>query len=334
VQDIAVSDEYYIYTGGQITGPYLTTQLRSMWDQGLLTSDTQYRTEGMADWHLLSALIEKESLKCPRCATQIAPDARICSACQFSICEHNANKAEAKKTEMNRIRGNEDYHLGELRENNPAAGRGWALACMILGGIVFYLSGPALLSLSMVILGFIAWFVSLARGHQGNYNEQKAIAAARAQNTYDLVTCPSCGSILAEACSPISWASEGGYIDCGTCNRRSFRIKDTLVYVPHPEVSLTGSLEDYVEAATVEQKDVLAREIHSECQFSVDMSSVDPKALDNILGKYMTSPPILSLISNGHDIRTYAARNPREVALFKSLLQKKLRNIRIAEKSC
>jgi len=55
-----VLDSYYIAESGETQGPYSRAQLKSMWDQGLITSDTQYWTEGMDDWHLLSNLLEEQ----------------------------------------------------------------------------------------------------------------------------------------------------------------------------------------------------------------------------------------------------------------------------------
>src|SRR5215472_15500213 len=132
-------DDYYIAESGENKGLYSKAQLKSMWDQGLITSDTQYRTERMDDWYLLSTLLDPKEgqdlapqreaqktdtydphstspLKCPKCATHIAPEARACPACQFSIWEYNQNKAEAKKAEMNRVRGDEGDYLRELRK--------------------------------------------------------------------------------------------------------------------------------------------------------------------------------------------------------------------------
>jgi len=56
-----IADDFYIAEAGQTKGPYSMGQLKSMWDQGLITSDTQYWREGLDDWHLLEMLFETES---------------------------------------------------------------------------------------------------------------------------------------------------------------------------------------------------------------------------------------------------------------------------------
>jgi hypothetical protein len=55
-----MSDIYYLAAGGETKGPYSKAQLKSMWDQGLITSETQYWTEGMDDWYLACTLLENE----------------------------------------------------------------------------------------------------------------------------------------------------------------------------------------------------------------------------------------------------------------------------------
>ena len=42
--------EYHICINGQVKGPYSKGQLKSMWENGLITSDTQYWREGLNDW--------------------------------------------------------------------------------------------------------------------------------------------------------------------------------------------------------------------------------------------------------------------------------------------
>src|SRR6266481_10140159 len=53
-------DDYYIAQAGETKGPYSKAQLKSMWDHGLITSDTQYWREGMDDWYLVQTLLESE----------------------------------------------------------------------------------------------------------------------------------------------------------------------------------------------------------------------------------------------------------------------------------
>lgn len=56
-----MSDEYYIAESGKTKGPFSKAQLRSMWEHGLITSDTQYWTHGLDDWYLVANLLEGET---------------------------------------------------------------------------------------------------------------------------------------------------------------------------------------------------------------------------------------------------------------------------------
>src|SRR5439155_7731584 len=55
-----MADDYYIAEAGDTKGPYSRAQLKSMWDHGLISSDTQYWREGMDDWYLVETLLESE----------------------------------------------------------------------------------------------------------------------------------------------------------------------------------------------------------------------------------------------------------------------------------
>lgn len=43
-------DSFHLMMNGQKSGPYALTQLRSMWNSGAITANSQYWCEGMATW--------------------------------------------------------------------------------------------------------------------------------------------------------------------------------------------------------------------------------------------------------------------------------------------
>lgn len=45
---------YYISDGGQEQGPFIKSQLRSMWDKGALSAEAFYWREGMMKWEKIS----------------------------------------------------------------------------------------------------------------------------------------------------------------------------------------------------------------------------------------------------------------------------------------
>jgi len=53
-----VTDEYHLYISGEVKGPYSKKQLKSMWENGLITSDSQYWREGLDEWCYLENLFE------------------------------------------------------------------------------------------------------------------------------------------------------------------------------------------------------------------------------------------------------------------------------------
>src|SRR5438132_10229457 len=62
--------------------------------------------------------------------------------------------------------------------------------------------------------------------------------------------------------------------------------------------------------------------------FTVDMSSIDPKILDNFLAPYSNA---LTLIYDDGEMRTYKARNNQSRYVFTELLKKEIPKIRIAD---
>src|SRR5437868_2287077 len=238
-------DDYYIDEAGETKGPYSKAQLRSMWDHGLITADTQYWAEGMSDWYLVETLLEPESqgsqtypaeiraadttaravsppeeaipkapvstpqssarsdpteaqkldargspptLKCPKCATHIDPQARVCPACQFPIWEYYENKAKAVRTEMNRIRGSNDDYLLQFYKADSFGG--CMPVALILGGIASFLWVDSIVGVGLVIIGLLCLsprvrvlFDSVGLGSRSDYKMKKGLAAVRAQNT-------------------------------------------------------------------------------------------------------------------------------------------------------
>lgn len=55
-----MSDQYHILFNGETKGPYSKSQLKSMWDNGLITSNTHYWTDGMVAWLLVASLFESD----------------------------------------------------------------------------------------------------------------------------------------------------------------------------------------------------------------------------------------------------------------------------------
>jgi hypothetical protein len=54
--------EYFIKTKGEEKGPYAESQLRSMWNSGIITSDTVFRESESQDWRPISRLLEPEEV--------------------------------------------------------------------------------------------------------------------------------------------------------------------------------------------------------------------------------------------------------------------------------
>ena len=51
-------DKYYIAVDDERKGPYALSQLRKMWDSGIITMDTKYTADGMNGWADICELLE------------------------------------------------------------------------------------------------------------------------------------------------------------------------------------------------------------------------------------------------------------------------------------
>jgi len=65
--------DYFIKVKGEEKGPYAESQLRSMWNSGIITTDTLFRENESQEWQPISRLLEREQVP----ATANAPQAPI-----------------------------------------------------------------------------------------------------------------------------------------------------------------------------------------------------------------------------------------------------------------
>src|SRR5437773_10014518 len=61
--------DYLIKTKGEERGPYAESQLRSMWNNGAITSDTLYRETEAQEWRPIAGFFETEK----PAAVQVSP---------------------------------------------------------------------------------------------------------------------------------------------------------------------------------------------------------------------------------------------------------------------
>jgi len=125
-----VPDDYYIAQAGETKGPYSNAQLKSMWDRGLITSDTEYWREGMDDWYLVETLLNSKKRNDP-----IDP---------------------ATQTDVGLQTSPVSTQLTKPPNDKPSLGTAFGI---ILLEIFFLLVDPGLLSLFLLVSGFFLLFV-------------------------------------------------------------------------------------------------------------------------------------------------------------------------------
>ena len=110
---------------------------------------------------------------------------------------------------------------------------------------------------AVLLLGAFIVFIAPVRGtmlidYVGNPQQYKAnllLAERMSENTYSDVSCPCCGHWFASAKKSTVYAwpdAESHPIQCPGCGKTVYRVRDSVLWAPHPAVTLSGNLEEYL----------------------------------------------------------------------------------------
>lgn len=203
---------------------------------------------------------ETSTKPCSRCFLIIDWRALVCGHCQFEIRHYEDNLSKRKVTVMlnataapRRQRLSEYSQwlskYGERTGINFLGNVGGAIVLGFLGCLMLlvpllgWLVGGFMILVSVVALikAFAAPITALFGGTPGIRRAERAKAYLLAQNTYSYLPCPACSKSL-----NASWPDAAdAYLLCPSCKQKSFRFADKLLWVPYPNVTLSGSLKEF-----------------------------------------------------------------------------------------
>lgn len=195
------------------------------------------------------------SAACPRCFEVVNPKAAVCKGCQFEILRYAENLRQCKILRMAKAPG--DNHRVWLR-NHYKKTKGWVwIGFVVLGILVAFVPLIGIFASPAFFLCALITLVAPARGmmflefvlEHRTYKENVALARRTGENTFTDVFCPSCGHCFASAKKRTiyGWSDVRQHpLKCPACGNVSQRVKNALVWVPHPSVTLTGTLDEYV----------------------------------------------------------------------------------------
>jgi hypothetical protein len=150
-----------------------------------------------------------------------------------------------------------DHHRVWLRKHyRQASGLLW-IGFVIVGILLVFVPLVGIIASPIMFLCALLTLVAPAHGwmlleflfEHSVYKEKVAVARRTADNTYTDVFCPSCSYCFASAKKRTiyGWSDARQYpLKCPTCGSASQRVLDAVVLVPHPAVTLTGNLAEYI----------------------------------------------------------------------------------------
>ena len=194
---------------------------------------------------------------CPRCFEVVNRQATVCRSCQFEIFKYSENLSQSKVLRMARTSG--DHHRVWLRKHYRQGSDWLWIGFVIVGILLAFVPVVNIIAAPAMFLCALITLVAPARGsmlldflfEHRSYKEKVAVARRTAENTYTDVFCPCCGHCFASAKKGTiyGWSDARQYsLKCPNCGGVSQRVSDTLMWVPHPSVTRTGNLAEYITA--------------------------------------------------------------------------------------
>lgn len=197
---------------------------------------------------------EPEAGLCPKCLGDVNPSALVCRHCRFEISKYVENLRLARLTVM--VKSTHDYRAASMRSLYEAAGCMW-IPLVIAGLLALLVPVVGWIASPILFLSAFIFFVAPVRGamllqriiDHREYQDNLALATRMAENTYTEVSCPLCGHLFATSRKNTiyRWSDDGNHpIQCVGCAKTVYRVRNSLLWVPHSEVSLSGDLGEYL----------------------------------------------------------------------------------------
>lgn len=191
---------------------------------------------------------------CPKCLGDVNPSALVCRHCRFEIAKYVENLRLAKMTAM--AKSTQDYRAASMRSLYKAGGCMW-MPLVIAGVLVLFIPVVGWIASPVFFLSALIFFVAPVRGamllewisDRRKYRANLLMATRMSENTYTEVSCPHCGNFFATGRRKTicRWPDNGNHpIQCVGCGKTVYRVGDSLLWVPHSDVSLSGDLGEYL----------------------------------------------------------------------------------------
>jgi multisubunit Na+/H+ antiporter MnhG subunit len=192
---------------------------------------------------------------CGRCCGQVNPLAFVCNHCQFELSKHNDNLRLAKMTRMTQC--TRDHQGVWMRKHYKTTSSYLWMLLIVAGVLALFIPFLGWFISPLIFLCAFVTLVAPARGTMllefiTNHQEYKAnlLKAQRASaNTYTDVFCPLCGHSFASAKKKTvyGWSNGEDYsLPCLGCGKVLYRVSHSILWLPHPSVTLSGKLDEYL----------------------------------------------------------------------------------------
>jgi len=195
---------------------------------------------------------------CSRCYLPVDSRALVCGHCQFPLAKYEENAARRSISSMRKVQiaqsgywlSRYSSHVGDKAGSSLLTAVGAALlgAVLLLIPVIGWLVGGFLLlgAFWQLLMMFGAPVISLFSTFSP---AEQAAKKNKVENTYTDVDCPACSGTLASGKrrTILFWPNaKDSTFNCKHCKQTSYRFGDKLLWVPHPQVSATGKLDEFL----------------------------------------------------------------------------------------
>lgn len=195
---------------------------------------------------------------CNRCYLSVDSRALVCGHCQFALAKYAENVARRSISSMRKVQvAQSGYWLSRYTSHvGDKAGSSLltAICSALLGAVLLLIPVIGWLVGGFLLLGafwqLVAMFGAPVVSLFSTFSPaEQASRKSKVDNTYTDVDCPACLGAMASGKrrTVLFWPNgEDSTANCKHCKQTSYRFGDTLLWVPHPQVSASGKLDEFL----------------------------------------------------------------------------------------
>lgn len=226
-------------------------------EQAISESEAQVEAPATKDQSLIEGA-SFPSKVCSRCYLAVDSRALVCGHCQFALAHYEENLARRSFCSMRKVQvaqagywlSRYSSHLGDKAGVRLLT----AIVAAIVGAVLLLIPVIGWLIGGFLLMGafwqLLMMFAAPVTSVFSTFSSaEQSVKKNKIENTYTDVSCPACLGALASGKrrTILFWPNaKNSTARCRHCKQTSYRFGDKLLWVPHPQVSATGKLDEFL----------------------------------------------------------------------------------------